>query len=327
MLVLCFHHILLDGWSMPILLRELFEIYQAARGRAALPPAQPYRDYLAWLATIDRPADEAFWRERLAGLETSCLDLAAGDSVASPDALGEHCVALSDLSTSRLQAVAQAHRLTMSTMVQGVWALVLARQRPHRDVVFGMTTAGRPGDLAGVERMVGLCINTLPRRVRPDSAARVTDWLGDLQARQAEEQTHAWCRLDDIRRWSGAPAGAALFDSVVVFENYPVSTSLARHADAEAPDLAVSAVTSLEQGVHFPLCLVVGPGSRLTFRLAFARRRFAAEAIERLADDLVRLLTALAADPDQRVSALLPVAGRQTTDQTRARVGAEVGAS
>jgi non-ribosomal peptide synthetase component F len=134
--------------------------------------------------------------------------------------------------------------------------------------------------------------------------------------------------LDDIRRWSGAPAGAALFDSVVVFENYPVSTSLARHADAEAPDLAVSAVTSLEQGVHFPLCLVVGPGSRQTFRLAFARRRFAAEAIERLADDLVRLLTALAAEPDQSVSALWPVAaGRQTTDQTSARVGAEVGAS
>jgi non-ribosomal peptide synthetase component F len=169
-----------------------------------------------------------------------------------------------------------------------------------------------------------LCINTLPRRVRPDPAARVADWLGDLQARQAEEQTFAWCTLEDVRDWS---AGAALFDSVVVFENYPGGASLAGPAVADAPDLTVSAVTSLEQGVHFPLCLVVGPGSRLTFRLAFARRRFATEAIERLADDLVRLLTALAADPDQRVSALLPVAGRQTTDQTRARVGAEVGAS
>ena len=194
-------------------------------------------------------------------------------------------------------------------------------------MVFGMTTAGRPGDLAGIERMVGLCINTLPRRVRPDPAARVADWLGDLQARQAEEQTYAWCTLDDIGRWSGAPAGAALFESVVVFENYPVGASLAGPAVADAPDLTVSAVTSIEQGVHFPLCLVVGPGSRLTFRLAFGRRRVAAEAIERLADDLVRLLTALAADPDQSVSALWALAGRRTAGQTRARVGAEVGAS
>jgi non-ribosomal peptide synthetase component F len=133
--------------------------------------------------------------------------------------------------------------------------------------------------------------------------------------------------LDDIRRWSGAPAGAALFESVVVFENYPVGASLAGPAVGDAPDLTVSAVTSIEQGVHFPLCLVVGPGSRLTLRLAFGRRRFAAEAIERLADDLVRLLTALAADPDQSVSALWALAGWRTTDQTRARVGAEVGAS
>ena len=327
MLVLSFHHILLDGWSMPILLRELLEIYQAARRghSAALPPTQPYRDYLAWLATVDRAADEAFWCERLAGLEKLRLDLPAGDSASSPDALGEHCVALSDLSTSRLQALAQARRLTMSTMVQGAWALVLARQGLHGDIVFGMTTAGRPGDLAGIERMVGLCTNTLPRRVRPDPAARFTDWLGDLQVRQAEEQTHAWCRLDDIRRWSGAPASAALFDSVVVFENYPVGTSLAGHAVAGAPDLTVSAVASLEQGVHFPLCLVVGPGSRLTFRLAFGRRRFATEAIEGLADDLVRLLTALAADPDQSVSALWSVAGRQRADQAGAV--AEVGAS
>jgi amino acid adenylation domain-containing protein/non-ribosomal peptide synthase protein (TIGR01720 family) len=329
MLVLSFHHILLDGWSMPILLRELLEIYQAARRghRAVLPSTAPYRDYLAWLASVDRAAEEAFWRERLAGLAQSRLDLAAGDSAASPDALGEHCVVLSELSTSRLQAVAQARRLTMSTMVQGAWAMVLARRKPHRDVVFGMTTAGRPGDLSGIERMVGLCTNTLPHRVRLDPVARVTDWLGDLQARQAEEQTHAWCTLDDIRRWIGAPAGAAVFDSVVVFENYPLGGSLAGHADAETPDLTVSAVTSLEQGVHFPLCLVVGPGPRLSFRLAFGRRRFATEAIKRLADDFVQLLAALAADPDQSVSALWPVGGRQTTDQTGARVDAELGAS
>jgi non-ribosomal peptide synthetase component F len=169
-----------------------------------------------------------FWRKRLTGLGAPRrLDLPAGESEASPDAAGEHHATLSEHLTAQLQAMAQTRRLTMNTLVQGAWALALGRHTADGDVLFGMTTAGRPGELQGVERMVGLCINTLPRRVRMDPAARITDWLTDLQARQAEEQSHDDCSLIDIQRWSDVPADEALFESVIVFENYPIGTTLA----------------------------------------------------------------------------------------------------
>jgi non-ribosomal peptide synthetase component F len=198
----------------------------------------------------------------------------------------------------------------MNTLVQGAWALALGRQTADGDVVFGMTTAGRPGELPGVEQIVGLCINILPRRVRLDSTARLTDWLRDLQARQAEEQSYDGCSLVDIQRWSSIPTDGVPFDSVVVFENYPVGSSLAADAAASADEIRVSAVASFEQGIDFPLCVVAAPGARMDFRLIFGRRRFDAAAIDRLAGDFVHLLTAFAADPDQRLAALLPEAVR-----------------
>jgi Condensation domain len=144
----------------------------------------------------------------------------------------------------------------------------------------------------------------------------VTDWLRDLQARQAEEQSHDACSLIDIQRWSAAPIDAALFDSVVVFENYPVGRSLAADAAetaASAAEIRVSAVASFEEGIDFPLCLVAAPGVRMSFRLIFGRRRFDAVAVNRLADDLVHLLAAIAVDPNQRLAALLPKATRTDT--------------
>jgi hypothetical protein len=310
-MILSFHHLLLDGWSIPIMLRELLQLYRAARQRrpAALPPAPLYRDYLTWIAAADRTAGEAFWRNRLSGLAAARrLDLPAGEAGASPDAAGEHRMILSEGQTAQLQALAQAARLTMNTLVQGAWALALGRRTPDGDVVFGMTTAGRAGELPGVEQMVGLCSNTLPRRVRLDPSARVTDWLGDLQARQAEEQSHDTCSLVDIQRWGSAPAGEALFDSVVVFENYPVGT-LADDAAVSMDEITVSAVASFEEGIDFPLCLVAAPGARMSFRLIFGRQRFDAVAMSGLADDFVSLLMMIAADPERRLAALWPGAG------------------
>jgi non-ribosomal peptide synthase protein (TIGR01720 family) len=307
-IILSFHHLLLDGWSIPIMLRELLELYRAAwqRRLPALPPARLYRDYLAWLAAADRTASEAFWRNRLTGLSAPHrLDLPAGNSEASPDAAGEHRMTLSEPLTAQLQVLAQSRHLTMNTLIQGAWALALGRRTADGEVVFGMTTAGRPGELPGVEQIVGLCINILPRRVRAEPTALVADWLRDLQARQAEEQSHDGCSLIDIQRWSSPPTDGAPFDSVVVFENYPVGSSLAADTAASATEIRVSAVASFEEGIDFPLCLVAAPGTRMGFRLIFSRRRFDAIAMNRLAGDFVGLLTAFAADPDQRLAALL----------------------
>jgi non-ribosomal peptide synthase protein (TIGR01720 family) len=340
-LVLSFHHLLLDGWSIPVLLRDFLELYRAALQRrpAALPPVRPYRDYLAWRGQADRTAGEAFWRNRLSGMSAPFrLDLASGDPQSSPDTADEHRMTLSEGLTAELQALASARRLTMNTLIQGAWALALGRHAPGRgaprhladgEVIFGMTTSGRPGELAGVERMVGLCINLLPRRVRLDPAARAADWLADLQQRQAEEQGHDGCSLLDIEGWSGASSDEALFDSVVVFENYPVAASLASDASAEvdtdAPsaEIKVSAVTSFEDGIDFPLCLVAAPGARMSFRLIFSRRRFDAAAVKDLADEFIDLLATIALDPDQRLATLWPCAERadRPNHVTRGRAG------
>jgi non-ribosomal peptide synthase protein (TIGR01720 family) len=307
--VLSFHHIVLDGWSIPLLLNELMELYSAARWRrpANLPAPQRYSDYLAWQVSADLRASRAFWQERLGGAALPHrLDLPQGDGTATPDQVGEHRVMLPEQLTARLQELAQTRRLTQNVLIQGAWALALARcAEGGREVLFGMMTSGRPAELPGVERIVGLCTNILPRRVRFTPSMRMADWLTDLQARQAEEQVHDRCLLSDIQRWSGVPADEALFESVVVFENYPIAASPEDEtADRARADVRITGFESFEQGVDFPLCLVVAPGAQMGFRLIFGRRRFDAAAIRRLLDDVVSVLGAFAADPGRQLATL-----------------------
>src|SRR5258706_527222 len=235
------------------------------------------------------------WRARLAGLtEPSRLELprpAAGAAGA-----GEHDVVIAAELAGRLQGFAQSQHVTVNTLVQGAWALLLGRYGGRSEVVFGMTTAGRPGELAGVERMVGLFINTLPRRVAVEDGARVGDWLRGLQGRQAEEQSHGWCSLVDIQHWSEVASGAALFDTLVVFENYPVAASLRDGAAAQAAGLRVTSGRTIEQ-VHYPLYLAVMPGAAMVLRFGYRRDLFEAEVIERLAGHFFRLLEELVAHP------------------------------
>jgi amino acid adenylation domain-containing protein/non-ribosomal peptide synthase protein (TIGR01720 family) len=304
--ILSFHHVLLDGWSIPIMLRELMQLYSAARRRqpADLPPPPRYRDYLAWLATADPTTGRAFWQDRLRGASLPHrLHLPEGEAAAGPDLAGEHRVLLSEALTADLQGLAQGRRLTLNALVQGAWSLALARQGAlEQEVLFGMTTAGRSGEVPGVEQIIGLCTNTLPRRIRLTPTMHVADWLVDLQARQAEEQSHDRCLLSDIQRWCGVPDDDALFESVIVFENYPIGAS---DAAGDVADLRVTSFAGYEEGIDFPLCLTVAPGARMSFRLTFGRRRFDAAAISRLLDDVVQVLSAIATDPERRLATLV----------------------
>jgi non-ribosomal peptide synthetase component F len=155
-----------------------------------------------------------------------------------------------------------------------------------------------------MEQIVGLCTNILPRRIRLAPNMQVIDWLTDIQARQAEEQDHDRCLLDDIQRWSGMPVDESLFDSVMVFENYPVAAALENDAADRTTGIKVTGFASFEAGIDFPLCLVVAPGGRMEFRLIFSCRRFDAPAIDRLLDDVIQVLSAIAADPERRLATL-----------------------
>ena len=176
-LVLTNHHIVMDGWSMPVLVRELLTLYAHRGDAAALPRVTPYRDYLAWAAAQDRAGALAAWREALAGLEEATR-LAPHDPGRAPVAPEQMRLALSEPLTAALTAQARRHGLTLNTVIQAAWAILLGRLTGREDVVFGVTVAGRPPEIAGIESMVGLFINTLPLRVRLPPGSRCSSCCG-----------------------------------------------------------------------------------------------------------------------------------------------------
>ncbi|MEV4053511.1 non-ribosomal peptide synthase/polyketide synthase [Amycolatopsis sp. NPDC049688] len=287
------HHVLFDGWSSAQLFAEACEQYAATTAgvRPALVTRRPYRDYLGWLAERDQAAADAFWRETLAGFEApTALPYDRPPSEAhqsrSTDSVRTE---LAPAATLRLREFARTHGLTVNTLVQGGWALLLALHSGDRDVVFGTTVSGRPADLAGVETMIGLFINTVPTRVRVDGTLPVAEWLGRLQAAQSEARDHDFVSLARLRPLSDVAAGQNLFASMVVFENYPISEP----ATAGAP--RVVEVASAD-ATNFPLCLRASLDESLALDLAYDPALFDAATITGLTDRLVSLLDAVTAD-------------------------------
>ncbi|QRN95172.1 non-ribosomal peptide synthase/polyketide synthase [Archangium violaceum] len=297
-----FHHLLLDGWSMGLVLRELFESYEAlAQGREpALRRTPPYRDYMAWLARQELSSAESFWREALAGF--SAPTPLPGARPGRPEESGEVVereLHLPTEATTALNAFARQHQLTLNTLVQGAWALVLGRYAGTEDVVFGTTVAGRPPELPDVESMVGLFLNTLPVRVRLPAGERVLPWLRRIQARQLELGQREHLPLVRLQSWSELPPGTPLFESFLVFENYPVDASLKDRAGAlDVRDLYGSDRT------NYPLAATAVPHARLLLKLAYDTSRFAPDTIGRLLEHWRQVLEELVARPEQRLNEL-----------------------
>ncbi len=256
------HHILLDGWSFAAVAAEFLATYAALRAgeepRSAL--RRPFRDFIAWLGRRDLAADESYWRQALAGW-TEPTPLPAAHST---DCRGRSSrrVILSAAETAALQATARRGLLTVNSLVAGAWGLLLARWSGRTDVLFGTTVAVRPADLPGVESMVGLFINTLPVRLAVGSGETLLAWLREAQRRQAELRQFEHAPLAQIQAWSEVPGGAPLFETLLVFENYPREESIREHGAA----LGVVEVRAIEQ-VHYPLSVTAVPGAELRLEL------------------------------------------------------------
>jgi amino acid adenylation domain-containing protein/non-ribosomal peptide synthase protein (TIGR01720 family) len=301
-----YHHILLDGWSLPILLQEVFSAYdQLCDGQeVGLAAPRPYRDYIAWLQRQDMRQAETFWRARLAGFQTpSPLGIERPGSAPSlsADAGAEHTLNLDAGLTEALQALARDQQVTLNTLVQGAWALLLGRQGLRDDVLFGATVAGRPAEIPGVEGMVGLFINTLPVRVRLRPEQPLGEWLRDLQARQLEQQRFEYTPLLQIQRWSELPPGQALFESLLVFENYPVGEALAEQPEQRGLETEVLGTVDK---TNYALTLSAIPGPQLQLQLQYDSARFEPQAVEALARRLGALLEQFAAAPARPLAAL-----------------------
>lgn len=320
-MVWSFHHMLLDGWSVPIVLRDLFAFYEAGirRRRLQLPPARPYRDYISWLQKQDLSEAKAFWQESLAGF-TSPTRLGSEEQSGEEEGVevepGQIPLRLSREETQALQASARRLQVTLNTLVEGAWALLLGRYTQSRDVVFGVTVSGRPAELEGMESMVGLFINTLPARVQIPPQALCRDWLRDLQAWQAKARAYEYTPLLQVQKWSPVPAGRPLFEAVLVFENYFVG----KVGPARKSSLTTRHLRTAEK-MSYALSAVVDPGEELGLRILFDPARFEADFAERMAGHLRCALEGLAsAQPEQRlhqVPLLTPSEVRRLLDWSR----------
>ncbi|HVT17773.1 MAG TPA: amino acid adenylation domain-containing protein [Thermoanaerobaculia bacterium] len=298
-----FHHLLLDGWSLPILLGELGAAYAALRqGEEPLPgAAPPFRDYIAWLRQQDLGQAQTFWRRELAGVAPPPLALgrAAGAPGGGEASQGAVQGLLDAALTDDLRQLGRRQRVTLNVLLQGAFALLLGRYGGASDVVFGITLSGRPPELPGVESMIGLFINTLPLRVAMPPDSLLVPWWADLQERVAAVVNLSYSPLASVQRWSGLPGGVPLFEHLLVFENYPIEPALGgREASFEIADLRVRETT------HYPLTLALGPGDRLQIKLSYDRRRFDATAMQRFISHFAALLGDMAAHPDRRLAEL-----------------------
>ncbi len=294
------HHLLLDGWGMMHVVKEIFDFYDAFAAGKELSPAvrRPFRDYLAWLQQQDEAKAETFWRGTLAGFTSPTpMEVARQDfdQEVKEDYFDQRYT-LSLETSEALKEFARRHHLTLNTIVQGVFALVLGRYSASDDVVFGATVSGRPGSLLGVESMVGVFLNTLPVRVRISQNDTLISWLQQLQEQQADAQQYEYTPLPRVQAWSDVPRGTPLFETILIFENYPMDASLKERRQG----LTLKDVSSVDRA-NYPLAVGASPGQQLHFRFSYDRRVYEDETIARMFGHLQTLLEAVLANPEQRL--------------------------
>lgn len=308
--VLSHHHLLLDGWSSAAVIKEMLLTYEAlARGgHVELERPPPFRNYIEWLRQQDLEAAGAYWRLQLKGIRAPTpLGMRRqelhGSPTASPetgggDGFGEKRLLLSESATARLREFARRQQVTSNTLTQCAWALLLSRYSGEDDVVFGAVVSGRPAGLEGANEMVGLFINTLPVRISVRAGAGVGEWLRGAQAEAVEARRYEYSPLAEVQRWSEVTLGTPLFESVMVFENYPVDQML----QEQAGSMRISGVQGRER-TGYPLTLIIGPaGDRFNLLAIYDEQRFEGALVESMLLHFEMLLANMTSDPERRVA-------------------------
>jgi amino acid adenylation domain-containing protein len=284
------HHLILDGWSSALVIQEVFQRLQSP---LKVFNTRPYGDYIAWLQQQDKGAEAAYWQKQLQGFNTPTSfpsQLSSSQIIPKRERLS--------IKVDALQTWARLHQLTLNTVIQGAFALLLSRYCNTTDVIFGATSSGRSA-IPGIESMVGLFINTLPVRVKVAPQANVIEWLQKLQAQQAEALQYEYTSLLEIQEWSELPRGTSLFDSILVFENYPVDASAVKDSQ-----LCIANIESIEW-TNFPITMLVSVGNNLSLEVKYDSSRFTSETITRLLEHFCILLEGIVKSPQlQNISML-----------------------
>ncbi|MDJ0836657.1 MAG: amino acid adenylation domain-containing protein [Acidobacteriota bacterium] len=295
------HHALLDGWSLPILLGEVSSVYQSLlQGKQPKAvPARAYRDYLEWLTRSDREAARTFWRERLGDFEHPNQILLGSLPAEEKQGQCNSDRRFSPELTKEIMHFAKKQGVTLATVLQAAWATLLGRYSGRDDVVFGITTAGRPAELTGSERMVGLFINTLPMRVDCRPGRSITRWLQDIHHDHAALLAYEATPLVEAQAMSGVDKGSPLFDSILVFENYPLHEAM----QGSWTGFPIDSVYFTET-VEYSLVLQVIPGEELVLKFKYNGNRFSQAVVRRMQNQLEYLIGRMVEEPGQDTGSL-----------------------
>ncbi len=338
-----YHHVLLDGWCLPILTQEcMISYYTHHQGVRFEPqPVRPYRDYISWLQEQDPGEAEAFWRETLRGFDKPTQLPVDRDPGALPSQEGAYRNEVTWLpaeTLQRLEETSQRNKLTINTMVQGAWAMLLSHYSGDRDVVFGVVSSGRPPQLEGVERMIGLFITTLPIRAWIEPEMGLVPWLQKLQDQQLQARQYEYCPLVQVQEWSELSGDQPLFDSIEIFENYPTKNvdeapqlegaDEKEHeeipaepepaaaaesevpAEGEGPPSGYLTISNrrLTERPSYPMAVIIGRSDdRLFLTLGHDRERFDDATVQRMVRQLAQMMRGMMEHPEQRLFELSPL--------------------
>ncbi|HYO54542.1 condensation domain-containing protein, partial [Archangium sp.] len=296
-----FHHVVLDGWSTSLLLKDLFQQYEVfVEGREHRLPRRPaFSEYIAWLQRQDASEAQAWWTQALEGFtEPTPLPGARNVGRNGPEShsQSEFELEFSAASTAAVQDFARKHKLTVNTVAQAAWALVLGRYSGKSDIVFGGTVAGRPPDLQGGEEMVGMLLNTMPVRVRLPAGERLLPWMQGIQVQQLEQRQYQHCALVQIQKWSEVPWDGSLFDSLFAFD-YPMDPAVKERLGV----VEAETFRAIER-TNYPLTASMGfPNGNLALRFSYEPRAFNEAIIHQALGHWKMALESIVARPEQRV--------------------------
>lgn len=295
------HHLILDGWSTPLLFQEVIELYGGlCQGREVnLGVGTAFADYIDWLQHQDVSQAEAFWRQTLQGVRspTPLTNLETRNLSSQKEICDDLRISLSSATTAGLISLARQHHITQNTLFQGAWAILLSRYSCQKNVVYGCTVAGRPIDLPRTESILGTFINTLPVRIQVNPDQFLLPWLHQLQAQLVEMRQYEYSPLPQVQGWSEIPRGTPLFNSIVVFENYP------RGYKNLPENLEVDSVRDFYK-TNYPLTIIAIPDVELRMSLSFDVRRFDSITITAILADFQNLFQSMVDNPNVRIQDL-----------------------
>ena len=299
------HHLILDGWSLSLLMQEVFTAYESLHtGQTlSLKSPRPYKDYITWLQQRDKEDAKQFWQKYLQGFQASTpfgLDRIPEDKNKQTDNYAEAQIQITTATTTRLQLLARQHKITLNILLQGVWALLLSCYSGEKDVVFGSTSSGRPPSLIGSESTLGVFINTLPMRVQVKPEQLVIPWLKQLQSQQIKLLQYDYTPLIEIQSGSEVAKGLPLFESIFISQDYNVGSALPEGMS----DLQIRNFSSADSETNYPLTILVEARSELNIIIGYDGQRFAAEAIARILQHFQNLLVEIGNNPHRQLKDL-----------------------